>query len=553
MYMTWILDGRYRAPGWLAWIESRVDSGSQSWKQYAYALVSFNIFLFVVGFIILGTQQWQPAFLNPDNKGALAPSTIFHTACSFLTNTNQQHYSGEQHLSYGTQLFFICWKQFVTPAIGLAVFAAILRALRGDANVGNFFLDTWRGVVYILVPLSLIVGVILVANGVPMTMEPAAEATIVQPDKDGNPQTQKIARGPVAAIVSIKQLGTNGGGYFGPNSAHPYENPTAWSNIVENVCILLLPMACVVMFGVMLQQQRQAIVIGCLLLLLLVGMIVWGIAFDTQRGNPAFADLPVDQSQGNLEGKEVRFGTSAGPTWAAATTATSNGSVNCMHDSLNPLAQLAPFFGMWLNCVFGGIGVGFINLFVYIITAVFLAGLMVGRTPEYMGKKIEAREMKLAMLALLIHPLLVLVPTGVFIACDWGEKAASNPGAHGFSQTLYEFTSASANNGSGFEGLGDTYGAADNENPAKYAIPWDIACGIVLIQGRFVPMIAPLALAGGLAQKKRVPFTSGTLRTDTVTFGGLLLGTIILVGALLFLPSAVLGPIAEHLAILFGK
>jgi K+-transporting ATPase ATPase A chain len=261
--------------------------------------------------------------------------------------------------------------------------------------------------------------------------------------------------------------------------------------------------------------------------------------------------LPVDQTLGNLEGKELRFGVSAGATWAAVTTNTSNGSVNCMHDSLNPLAGLTPLTGMWLNCVWGGVGVGLINLLVYLVTGVFLSGLMVGRTPEYLGKKVEAREMKLAMLALLIHPILVLGPTGLFAALDWGPKSANNPGAHGFSEVLYEFTSASANNGSGFEGLGDTYGFAKAEDnpspPAVYSPHWDIATGLVMLLGRFIPIIAPIALAGSLAAKKHTPFTTGTLRTDTATFAFVLLGTILLVGALLFLPAAVLGPVAEHL------
>jgi K+-transporting ATPase ATPase A chain len=269
---------------------------------------------------------------------------------------------------------------------------------------------------------------------------------------------------------------------------------------------------------------------------------------------PAVAGLPVDQELGNLEGKELRFGTSAGPTWAAFTTCTSNGSVDCMHDSLNPLAGLTPLSGMWLNCNFGGVGVGLINMLIYVIIAVFLAGLMVGRTPEYLGKKVEAREIKLAMLALLIHPLMILGPTGLFAALNWNEGSSNTVGPHAFSEMLYEFSSSSANNGSGFEGLGDTYGFADNTAPYPFAWHWDIACGLVMIISRFVPIIAPLAFAGSLALKKPTPFTSGTLRTDTLTFGCVLFGTVVLVGALLFLPAAVLGPVAEHLGPMpFGK
>lgn len=557
-------------------VERLLDTGPQSWTGYAFAMLAFNAVAFVIGFLILATQPWHPAVLNPDGKGMLSPGTIFNTAVSFLTNTNLQHYSGEVHLSYASQLFFVCWKQFVTPVIGLGALLAITRALRGDPTVGNFYLDTWRGVVYVLLPLSLIVAILLLASGVPMTLQGNAKVTTLEGE------VQEIARGPVAAIVAIKQLGTNGGGFFGANSAHPFENPNAVTNIIECVSIILVPFACVVMFGRMLKQPRHARVIYGVCLLMLVALIGCAVVTDMRpnpaltdrpamvdaNGNPltvtvrdetrnktqkplpaaALAGLPVDQDGvGNLEGKELRFGTAAGPTWAAVTTCTSNGSVNCMHDSLNPLAGLAPLSGMWLNCIFGGVGVGLINLLVYLIVGVFLAGLMVGRTPEYLGKKVEAREMKLAMLALLIHPILILAPTGLFAATDWTANSENNPGAHGFSETLYEFTSASANNGSGFEGLADTYGFNDAKEPGPNSVHWDIATGVIMLLGRFVPIIAPLALAASLAGKKPTPFTAGTLRTDTLTFGFLLFGTILLVGALLFLPAAALGPVAEHL------
>ncbi len=325
------------------------------------------------------------------------------------------------------------------------------------------------------------------------------------------------------------------------------------------------------MFGRMLHRMRHAAVIYGVMLVLFTAMIGWAVRYDTLEGNPALAQqdswsiprgegqepkevaglpaLPVDQGGwGNLEGKELRFGPSAGATYAAVTTAVTCGSVNCMHDSLNPLAGLTPLVGMWLNCVFGGKGVGLVNLLVYLIVGVFLSGLMVGRTPEYLGKKVEAREMKLAMLALLVHPILILGGTGLFAVTDWGTGATNNPGAHGFSEILYEFSSASANNGSGFEGLADTWGFNDNpDGPKGFSRPWDIATGIVMLLGRLIPIIAPLALAAGLAAKKPTPFTSGTLRTDTITFGFVLLGTILLVGALLFMPAAELGPVAEHL------
>ena len=585
LYMGRIFESQCRPPAFLRWFEDRINTGPQKWKQYSLAFLSFNVVTFVVGYVVLTLQPYLP--LNPDNKGMLAPSTVFNTVISFLTNTNLQHYSGEVHLSYFSQIFFICWKQILSPVLGLCGLLAIIRGLRGDAHMGNFYVDLWRGVIYWYVPICFVVGVLVMAAGVPMTLHGNVNATTVDAgamgiDDAGASKPQEIARGPVAAILAVKQFGTNGGGFFGANSAHPFENPNSYSNLLTCIGIILLPIATLVMFGKMLRNFRHAIVIFGVMLVLSVTTIGWAISFDTMKPNPALtghaaltdkvgetlhgqrfsadgrvaatpldvprlADLPVDQELGNLEGKELRFGTAAGATWAALTTNTSNGSVNAMHDSLNPLAGLVPLTGMWLNCIWGGVGVGLINFLIYLIVGVFLAGLMVGRTPEYLGKKVEAREMKLAMLALLIHPLMILGPTGLFAATDWGTKATNNPGAHGFSEVLYEFTSASANNGSGFEGLGDTYGFNDNQNPAPYSVPWDIATGLVMLISRFVPIIAPMAIAGSLAAKKPTPFTAGTMRTDSVTFGFVLLGTILLVGALLFLPAAVLGPVAEHL------
>jgi K+-transporting ATPase ATPase A chain len=580
-YLAWIMDGHYRTPRWLGWIEGCLNTGQQNWKQYALSLLLFNTLMFIFGFVVLATQPAAP--LNPDGKGMLAPTTIFNTVSSFLTNTNLQHYSGEVHLSYWSQIVFIVWNMFVSAAVGFCSLAAVTRGLRGDEHMGNFYLDMWRVVAYVFVPASLLGGILLIAGGTPMTFEKAAEAITLEPEAmgrtdDGRAKPQVIARGPVAAVLPIKHFGTNGGGFFGANSAHPYENPNEWTNYFESVSILIFPFALVVMFGRMLKQMRHAFIIFYgVMMLLFVAMIGWAIHFDTQQGNPALMAhaertkdkdgidvpalpaLPVDQADmGNLEGKELRFGISAGATFSAVTTAVTCGSVNCMHDSLNPLAGLTPLTGMWLNCVFGGKGVGLINMLIYLIVGVFLAGLMVGRTPEYLGKKVEAREMKLAMLALLIHPLMILGPTGLFAALDWGTKATNNPGPHGFSEIFYEFSSASANNGSGFEGLSDTYGfnkAEDNPSPpAPYAPYWDIACGLVMLVSRFVPIIATLALAASLAEKKPTPFTAGTMRTDTVTFGFVLLGTILLVGALLFMPAAVLGPAAEHLGpIPFGQ
>jgi potassium-transporting ATPase potassium-binding subunit len=584
LYLAWIMDGRYRAPRVLRWFEERLNTGPQNWKHYAIALMLFNTVMFVFGFVVLALQG-HLRFLNPDEMKELGPTTIFNTAISFLTNTNLQHYSGEQHLSYLSQLVFVVWNMFVSASVGFCALAAIIRGLRGDKQMGNFYVDMWRAVTYVFLPSSLLMGVVLMAAGVPMTLDGKEKAATVEAGAmgtadDGKPQPQMISRGPVAAVVPIKHLGTNGGGFFGANSAHPFENPSALTNYLTCLNILIFPLSLVVMFGRMIGNMRHAIVIYGVMMSLFLLMIGWAIYWDTLQPNPgltahdgrsdvvsavdadgkpvprpidtaAVAGLPVDQELGNLEGKELRFGTSAGATYSAVTTAVTCGSVNCMHDSLNPLAGLTPFTGMWLNCVFGGKGVGIVNLLLYLITGVFLAGLMVGRTPEYLGKKVEAREMKLAMLGLLVHPILVLGGTGLFAADSWGRNAMNNPGAHGFSEILYEFSSASANNGSGFEGLGDTWGfndpAANNSPPASESPKWDIATGLVMLLGRFMPIIAPLALAGSLAAKKPTPFTAGTMRTDTFTFAFVLLGTILLVGALLFLPAAVLGPLAEHL------
>lgn len=538
LYMAGVFDGRWRIPKWLCWAEGRLDTGVQNWKQYAIAMLLFNVAIFFVGFGVLALQDSLPINqlkFNPDGAlrlnedgtpfdTSLSPTTIFNTVCSFLSNTNLQHYTGEIHLSYFSQLFFICWKQFVTPAIGLCALVAIIRGLRGDKTLGNFYVDMWRTVVYVFVPLAFLVAVLLIAAGVPMTLDGLTEGSLLDQGAmgtadDGSPVKQAIARGPVAAVVAIKQLGTNGGGFFGANSAHPFENPNSYTNVLTCLSIILIPVAALVMFGRMLNNMKHAAVIFGVMAVLSAATVIWAVSYDSLQPNPALtgqtetnyeiadptspggtrsiqlptvAALPVDQSLGNLEGKELRFGTSAGPTWAAFTTNTSNGSVNAMHDSLNPLAGMTPLVGMWLNCIWGGVGVGLINFFIYLIVGVFLAGLMVGRTPEYLGKKVEGREMKLAMLALLIHPLMILAPVGLFAATNWGNKSLNNPAAHGFSEILYEFTSASANNGSGFEGLADTYGFNNNPAPAPYAPHWDIACGLVMLISRFIPIIAPL-------------------------------------------------------------
>lgn len=535
-------------PMFLCRLLGRKTPVRMDWKRYAVSLLAFNLALFVLSFAMLYFQDKIP-FLNPDGKGSLAAlgykdtagvqhdgadtAVIFNTVCSFVTNTNLQHYSGEQNLSYFSQLAAIVWLMFVTPAAGLCVMLATVRGLRGDRHLGDFYLDLFRSILFVLIPYAAVLAVALIGLGTPMTFEKAAVATPV----DGvaaKMETQTIARGPVAALVAIKQAGTNGGGFFGPNSTHPFENPSPWTNLLSIISIVMLPMASIVMAGYMLRNMKHAMALFGVMLFLLLGGAVVAI---TSEAQPSIATkgLPVVQGP-NMEGKETRVGPVASATWASMTTATSNGSVNSMHDSLNPATGAVPMVMMMLNVVFSGIGAGFENMLMYVIVAVFIAGLMVGRTPEYLGKKVEAKEVKLAMIAILIHPLLICAGAGLFAATAWGQKTTNNPGPHGFSEILYEFCSASANNGSGFEGLGDN-------NPA-----WNIATGVVLLLGRFPALILPLAVAGFLSTKKRVPQTSGTLRTDDFTFAGMLLGTVILVGALSFMPAVVLGPIADQLS-----
>ena len=505
----------------------RMLQREQDWKGYLISMLFFNAIMFIAVVLMLALQQMLP--LNPDGKGPLEASLIFNTAASFVTNTNLQHYAGEVSMSYFSQLFALTWLQFVSAATGIACFTALARSLAGRTLVGNFYRDLLRSTLFILLPLSIVVALLLVAGGVPMTFEGAAAARTLE----GAMQT--IARGPVAAMVAIKQLGTNGGGFFGPNSTHPFENPTFLTNYIECISIPLIAMATVWMFGRITGRMRHAAVIFSVMLLLLI--LKSGIALNLESAPAmAFKGLPIE-TVSNLEGKELRFGPSGtAAMWAAVTTATSNGSVNCMHDSLNPLTGLVPLAGMWLNVIFGGVGVGFINMFIFIIVGVFICGMMVGRTPEYCARKVETHEMKLALLALLVHPLLILVGTALFASTTWGAGTVLNKGAHGFSEILYEFSSAAANNGSGFEGLGDG------------TVPWNVATGLVMLLGRFIPIILPLAIAGSMAAKKPVPETTGTLRIDTPLFAVVILGSVLLIGALLFMPVAVLGPVADYLS-----
>lgn len=578
-YLAWIMNGKYRAPAVLRWFESRLDSGPQNWIRYTASLLIFNTVLFVFGFAVLAMQR-ENMPLNDLHRGALAPTTIFHSVVSFMTNTDLQHYSGDQHFSNFSQIFFCIANFFLSASIGLCGLTAIIRAFRSDPNVGNFFVDMWRVLMYMFLPVVFVLSLVFVQQGSPMTLECAKTVSTLEPgamgttDKGENKQ-QTIVVGPVATFVPMKQLGTNGGGFFGMNSAHPFENPTAITNWLSCLAMMLFPFSLVLMYGRMLGRLRHGWMIFSVMMTLMIATIVWSICFDTLKPNPAFtgnkvaqtyeipdlkADggkrtltvpivpaLPVEQHLGNLEGKELRFGTSAGATFAALTVDVTCGAVNCEHDSLNPVASLSPMVGMWLNCIFGGKGVGMINFLLYLILGIFIAGQMVGRTPEYLGKKIGRREVALAVIALLVHPIMILGPTGLFAATSWGQKAVSNSGPHGFSQIMYQFSSASANNGSAFDGLNVAYGLNDNPNPAPSAVPFDIAAGLVMLFSRFLPIIAPIAMAASLGAKKSAPFGLGTLRDDTLTFALLMLGTILIVGALLFLPIAALGPLAEHL------
>ena len=577
-YMAWIMEGKYNPPRLLRWFEERLDSGPQNWKQYAAALLIFNMAMFVYSYIVLAVQPIAP--LNPRGLGMLSPTTIFNSVASFITNTNLQHYSGDQHLSNWSQIFFVIFNQYVSAAVGLCALTAIVRCFRAEEHVGNFFVDMWRAIIYMFVPICLVLGVIFVQQGMPMTYASTYEVSTLEPGAigvadNGQPKQQTLVVGPVGAVIPIKMIGTNGGGFYGMNSAVPFENPTALTNFFTCFGMMFFPFSLVLMYGRMLGRVRHSWVIFSVMFVLMAATIVWSISADTLKPNPgltahpetrhfeiptatapggkrdlvipAVAGLPVDQHLGNLEGKELRFGTSAGATFAAVTVDVTCGAVNCEHDSLNPVAALAPMWGMWINCIYGGKGVGMINLLLFLIIGIFLAGMMVGRTPEYLGKKIGAKEMKLAVIALLVHPLMILGPSGLFAATDWGMKAESNPGAHGFSQIVYQFSSASANNGSAFDGLGVTYGFNNNPSPAPEARAWDIASGLVMLFSRYLPIIAPIAMAASLGYKKQTPFGLGTLRDDTFTFGCLLFGTIVIIAGLLFLPVATLGPLAEHL------
>lgn len=505
-----------------------------NWKQHLAALLSINAVWFVLSMLVLTNMAWLP--LNPDGNPSMSGDLAFNTSVSFITNTNLQHYSGESGLSYLGQLTLMLW-QFISAGCGIAIAAAVFMAMKEKTSLtlGNFYNFFVRSCTRILLPLSLIVALILVFNGTPMTFEGKDTVTTLEGAQ------QQISRGPVAAFVAIKQLGTNGGGFYGPNSANPMENPNYLTNIVESVSILLIPIALVFALGFVLKRKKLAWTIYGVMtfgfLLLLVTAVI-----SEMNGSPSLDKMGISQAMGSMEGKEVRFGSAASANWATYTTVTSNGSVNAMHDSMTPMTGATTLLGMMINCFYGGVGVGFLNFYIFIILGVFIAGLMVGRTPEFLGKKIEAKEMKIAMMIALLHPLLILAGTAMashFYAGNPELYAGwlANPGYHGFSEMLYEFTSASANNGSGFEGLGDN-------TPF-----WNIATGIVMLLARYLPIIGPVAIAGMLAAKPYIPESNGTLKTDTSTFGLLVFAVIFIVAALSFFPALTLGPIAEYFSV----
>jgi K+-transporting ATPase ATPase A chain len=507
---------------------SGIKTHDMTWQQYAKALLLSNLVMFFISYMILRFQGELPG--NPSDVDGMEPLLAFNTAASFLTNTNLQHYSGESGLSYLSQMAVIIFLMFTTPATGLSMCMAFFRGLTGQRNLGNFYVDLIRTITRVLLPLSILIGLILVSQGVPQTFSPTAIATTLEG------ATQNIARGPVAALESIKHIGTNGGGFFGVNSAHPFENPNGFTNVLEILSMFLIPAALPLTFGYMARNKKQGWILFSamgLMLLLFLGMTY----FNEKNGNPSLEQIGLSQENGSMEGKEVRFGVAQSALFTSITTAATTGSVNNMHDTLTPLGSIAPLAMMMVNCVFGGEGVGTINILMYSIMAVFLAGLMVGRTPEFLGKKIEGQEMKLIAIAILLHPLIILVPSAIALATQMGSAAISNPGFHGISQVVYEFTSSAANNGSGFEGLGDN-------TPF-----WNISTGLVMLFGRYFSMFAMIAVAGSLLVKKRVPETMGTFKTDNGTFLVILLATVLIIGSLTFFPIMALGPIAEWLTI----
>jgi len=576
-YMARVYEGRRigldRALGWLERLIYRVSGISpkaeMGWKIYALTMLIFNLAGVLAVYALQRLQGVLP--LNPAGLGAVSPDSSFNTAVSFATNTNWQGYGGETTMSYLTQMLALTVQNFVSAATGMAVAAALIRgfARRSAETIGNFWVDLTRTTLYILLPLSFVFALVLVFQGVVQTFGPYAKVAVVQPteydepvtDKDGKPvldekgqaKTKKstlteqvIAVGPAASQIAIKQLGTNGGGFFNVNSAHPFENPTPLTNFLELLAILLISAALCYTFGVMVDDTRQGWAVLAAMTVIFVALLV--VCVVAEQNGHVFVKQGVDhtasalQAGGNMEGKEVRFGIATSALWAAATTSASNGSVNAMHDSFTPIGGLVP---MWLiqlgEVVYGGVGSGLYGMLMFAIIAVFVAGLMVGRTPEYLGKKIESYEMKMSSLVILITPALVLIGTSIGVVTAAGKAGIANPGIHGFSEILYAFSSASNNNGSAFAGL--------SANTPFY----NTALGLCMLFGRYWLAVPVLAIAGSLARKKIVPIGAGTLPTHTPLFVGLLVGVVLLVGALTFVPALALGPIVEHLTLIAAK
>lgn len=512
-----------------------------NWKQHLKALLTINMVWLVYGFFVLLYQDKLP--LNPDGNPGMSPDLSFNTIISFVVNCNLQHYSGESGVSYLTQHFVLMFLQFVSCATGIAAAVVLFKAFRDktSAKLGNFWDFFVKSITRLLLPMSLVIALILAFNGTPTSYEGKDQFISVQGD------TLNVSRGPAAGFVAIKHLGTNGGGWFGANSAHPLENPSYLTAMVELFAQVVIPIAMVIAFGYFIRRRKLAwmmfgvMTIGMLLLLIPTLSSELG-------GNPALAKMGISQATGAMEGKEVRFGPALSAYWSTVTTIISTGSVNSMHDSTMPLTGVWQLLGMMINSFYGGCGVGILNYFIYLIIAVFISGLMVGRTPEFLGHKVEAREIKIAALVTLLSPFLILAGTAIasYVFTNYGDAAwavqpknwLNNPGFHGFSEMLYEMTSSNANNGSGFEGLGDNN------------VFWNVATGFVLMLGRFLPIIGPIAIAGLLGAKKYIPESAGTLKTDTLTFSVMIFAVIVVLNALSYFPALALGPLAEYFTML---
>ncbi|MFP4589770.1 MAG: potassium-transporting ATPase subunit KdpA [Candidatus Acetothermia bacterium] len=503
---------------------------TMNWKTYLLSALWLNLFFFVLIYLIFLFQGGLP--LNPADIGNLDWDLAFHNAATFVSNTNQQHYAGETQLSYFSQLGAVLLAMFVSAATGMGLLVGFAKGLTNeeDPRLGNFYVAFVKSLTRFLLPISFIIALFLISQGVPQTLSGPAFVTTLEG------VTQTIARGPVAVVEAIKMWGTNGGGFFAANASHPFENPTPFTNMVLNLALLIGTISNFYAFGIWVKKRKHGLVlVGAVgvIVLLFLAMAVGG----EMGGNPGLDGLGIDQSLGNMEGKEVRFGATLSALWAVSTTSTTNGGVNSMHDSFTALGGMALLFGMSLNSLFAGVGTGVLNLLTYVFLATFIGALMIGRAPEYLGKKLESDEIKLAAIIILLLPTLVLFPTGIAVVTKFGKNAISNPGFHGFSQVIYEFFSAAANNGSGMEGLGD--------NTAFY----NLSAGTVILLARYIPLVLQMMIAGSLAKKKTRPESEGTLKVENLPFLVLLVVIMVVIGGLVFIPAISLGPIAEFLSL----